>query len=347
MKRAFVLFLSLLFLALLLSSCAPKQSTQATSALPPRKAAPAKPAVPATPEKQHLVVFCQSTNVDPWRQAMNADMEEAAEQYPEIKLEILDGQNRNDVQINNVEDAVAKGCEVLIISPREAQPLTKPVEEVYDKGIPVLVLDRNINSDKYTCFIGASNLEIGRAAGEFVAEKLNGKGTIVEIQGIAGATPTQERHEGFHEAISKYPGLKVLNQDQYADYLRTKAMPIMEDALQRYDHIDCVYAHNDEMCLGALKAAQDAGRAKDILFVGIDGQREALEKIMAGEIAATFVYPTCSREAIELTHKLLTGHADEVPHTLRLKTIKITKENAEKYYDPNRPMAKVSESAVK
>jgi ribose transport system substrate-binding protein len=338
MKRATLLLMLLTLLTLLLVSCAPKEEPAQVAPA----AAPTQPAV----EKQ-LVVFCQSTNVDPWRQAMNADMEDAAAKYPDIKLEILDGQNRNETQLANVEDAVAKGCKVLIISPREAQPLTKAVEEVYNKGIPVILLDRSINSDKYTSFIGASNVELGKMAGEYVAKQLKGKGNVVEIQGIAGATPTKDRHNGFHEALKAYPGIKVLNQAQYADYLRSKAMPVMEDALQKYKTLDCVYAHNDEMALGALKAAQDAGRAKEILFVGIDGQREALEAIMAGDMSATFVYPTCSNEAIDLVEKLLAGAKADVPKQVPLKTIAITKENAEKYYDKTRPMARITESMVK
>ncbi len=341
MKRAALLCLLLALSALVLVSCAPEQQpSQATPPVPSTQ-----PAAPAA-EKQ-LVVFCQSTNVDPWRQAMNADMEDAAAKYPDIKLEILDGKNKNETQLANVEDAVSKGCKVLIISPREAQPLTKAVEEVYAKGIPVILLDRSINSENYTSFIGASNVEIGKMAGEYVARQLKGKGKVVEIQGIAGATPTKDRHSGFQEALKAYPGIKVINQAQYADYLRSKAMPVMEDALQKYKEIDCVYAHNDEMALGALKAAQDAGRAKTIMFVGIDGQREALEAIMAGDMAATFVYPTCSNEAIDLAEKLLAGAKADVPKQVPLKTLALTKENAEKYYDATRPMARITESMVK
>lgn len=282
--------------------------------------------------KKFVVGFSQSTMEDPWRIAMIESAKDEAKKYPDIELLIADGGNDNMKQVSDVESFITKGVDLLIISPREAEPLTPVVKKAYEKGIPVILLDRSIVGDTYTCFIGGDNREIGTAAGEFIAEKLGGKGNIVEIQGIMGATPTIDRREGMHAAIAKFPGLKVV-VDQPADYKRSPAKTVMENALQSGKKIDCVYAHNDEMALGAYLAAKAAGKEKGILFVGIDGQREAVKAVMDGQMGATFVYPFCGPEAIQFAAKIL--HGEQVPKRVKLATTEITKDNAAKFYSPD------------
>lgn len=278
--------------------------------------------------KQFVIGFSQCTFEDPWRINMNREMEESAKVHPELKLIISNGENRNAKQIADVENFMVMGIDLLIISPREAVPLTAVVEKAFEKGIPVIVLDRKIMSDKYTMFIGASNLEIGREAGKYIAEKLNGKGNIVEIEGILGATPTHERSQGFHEVIDSYPSLKVIYK-QPGDYKRSPARQVMENALSANDKIDAVYAHNDEMAIGAYLAAKAVNREKGIIFVGIDGQKEAVDMIRRGELSATFVYPNGAKEAIEYGLRILNG--ERVEKDLQLPTLRITKDEALDY----------------
>jgi len=279
---------------------------------------------------KYVVGFSQCTFEDPWRINMNKEMEEAASAHTDvqIKLVISNGENRNAKQIADVENFGTMGVNFLIISPREAAPLTPAVEKIYDAGIPVIVLDRKILSDKYTVFIGASNLEIGREAGKYIAEKLGGKGNIVEIEGILGATPTQERSQGFHEVIDKYPEIKVVYK-QPGDYKRSLARQVMENALQAFGKIDAVYAHNDEMMIGAFLAARVTGREKGMVFVGIDGQKEAVDLIRQGLLSATFVYPNGAKEAIEAGLKIMKG--EKVDKDIQLPTIRITKDEALDY----------------
>ncbi len=285
------------------------------------------------PQKKWLIGFAQSTMIDPWRINMLMQMKDAVEEHKEeIDFIYTDAKNDNNKQIADVQDLVTRGIDLLIISPREAEPLTPIVSEVYRKGIPVITLDRNIVTTDYTCFIGASNLEIGRKAGERMVEELGGKGVVVEIEGILGATPTIERSKGFHEVVDKYKEIKVVLK-RPADYLREPARKIMEDALQAHKKIDGVYAHNDEMALGALAAAKAVGKDKGMVIIGIDGQKEAFKAIMRGEMSATYIYPNGSREAIETALKILKG--EKVPKHISLPTVEVTKENVEKYYDPN------------
>jgi len=277
---------------------------------------------------EYLVGFSQCTFEDPWRIHMNNEMKAAAAKYPQISLMIANGENRNAKQIADVENFIVRGVDAIIISPREAAPLTEVVAKAYKRGIPVVVLDRKVLGDDYTCFIGASNIKIGRAAGEYMAEKLGGKGRVVEIQGILGATATIERHKGFHDVIARHPGIKVI-YDQPGDYKRSPAKSIMDNALQSFDRIDAVYAHNDEMAIGAFLAAQAVGRQKEMIFVGIDGQGEAVSMIRQGDLDATFVYPTGAEKAVEMTMKALSG--EEAPKEIILDTIRITRDEALHY----------------
>jgi len=299
-----------------------------------KEEAPAKgKAEEAAAGKKFVIGFSQSTMIDPWRINMLKQMEDAVKEHEdEIEFIWTDARNDNMKQIADVEDLVARGIDLLIISPREAQPLTEVVSKVYRSGIPVITLDRNILSDDYTCFIGASNLEIGEAAGRLMVQKLNGKGNVVEIEGILGATPTIERSQGFHNIVDDYPDIKVIVKKP-GNYLRIEAIKVMEDALQAHPKIDAVYAHNDEMALGAIIAAEQAGRCEGLVVIGIDGQREAFEAIMEGKMTATFIYPNGSKEAIETALKILKG--EKVPKHIKLPTQMVDKSNVKQFYNPN------------
>jgi ABC-type sugar transport system substrate-binding protein len=148
--------------------------------------------------------------------------------------------------------------------------------------IPVVTLDREVNTN-VTCRIGAENEPIAESAGKLTAEKLGGKGNIIEIQGTAGASATIDRHNGFRDSLKEAPDTKVV-ADQYCDYLREPAVKFIEDMLQRFGpgQIQAIYAHNDEMALGAAKAVADARRTKEIIIVGIDGENSAFEAIKDG-----------------------------------------------------------------
>jgi ribose transport system substrate-binding protein len=284
------------------------------------KAAPGK-------YRTYVIGFSQCTFEDPWRINFNSQMEAAAKAHPEVSLIIANGENRNDKQISDVENFMVRGVDAIIISPREAAPLTAVVAKAYDRGIPVIVLDRRVVGDKYTCFIGARNLDIGQAAAQYLAGKLK-SGKVVEIEGIIGATATQERHQGFRDELKKSPGLEVI-YDQPGDYKRSPAKQIMDNALQANPKIDAVYAHNDEMAIGAFLAAKAAGRDQGLIIIGIDGQREAVKMIRNGLISATFVYPNGAQQAIETALKIF--NHETVPREILLQTTRITKDENPDY----------------
>ena len=272
-----------------------------------------------------LIGFSQANLGEPWRVAMNAEVAEAAKGHPELEFVYADAQQDNAKQVADVENFLRQKIDLLIISPNEAKPLTPIVKRAFESGIPVVVLDREIEGETYTTFIGANNRDIGKAAGEYVATLLGGTGAVVEIKGLPGSTPARDRSEGFREAIAGFPGIRIVH-DPVANWLREEAMSQMESALSAHPTIDLVYAHNDPMAMGAYLAAKAKGRDSAMKFIGIDGLpgldggRQAVQD---GKLAATFVYPTGGREAVDIAVRILKG--EQVPHRITLGTERITK----------------------
>jgi ribose transport system substrate-binding protein len=252
---------------------------------------------------------------EPWRVEMNAQIKAAAEKHPNLQVIFKDAQNDTLVQRSHVEEFVSAGVDLIIISPKEAQPLTEPVARAMDAGIPVIVLDRRVLGDKYTCFIGANNTKIGHAAGDWIVKKLNGKGKVVELKGLMTSIPGQDRDRGFRDAIAG-SGIEVIFEADMK-WLEPDARKEMESALSRFPKIDCVYAHNDPGAHGAYLAAKAAGREKEMLFVGIDAlPQEGVAYVQQGILDATFQYPTGGAEAIDTALKILKG--ESVPKEITL-----------------------------
>jgi ribose transport system substrate-binding protein len=272
-----------------------------------------------------VIGFSQANLGEPWRVAMNAEVAERARDFPGLQVVYADAQQDNAKQVADVENFLRQKIDLLIISPNEARPLTPVVQRVFAAGIPVVVLDREIEGDTFTTFIGADNRAIGRAAGEYADSVLGGRGNIVEIRGLPGSTPARDRADGFHEAIARSPGLTVIH-DPVANWLREEAMSQMEAALNANPRIDLVYGHNDPMAVGAWLAAKAKGREQQMIFVGIDGLPGldgGKQAVMDGKLTATFVYPTGGKEAVEVADRILRG--ETVEHRITLPTRRITK----------------------
>lgn len=260
---------------------------------------------------------------EPWRVQMDADIKAAADKHPELKVIFKDAQNDTLKQRSHVEEFVSSRVDLIIISPKEAQPLTEPVARAMDAGIPVIVLDRAVLGGKYTCFIGADNKKIGQAAGQWIVKKLGGKGKVVELEGLMTSIPGQDRHNGFREGIAGSQIDVIFQADM--KWLEPDARQEMESALARFDHIDLVYAHNDPGAHGAYLAAKAAGR-DNILFVGIDAlPQEGVAYVKQGILDATFRYPTGGAEAIDTALKIL--HGEKVPKQITLGTRRFDKSN--------------------
>lgn len=277
-------------------------------------------------EVTFLIGMSQANLGEPWRVVMNEEIRAEASKYPHLRVIFTDAAQDSQKQIQDVEKLLGYGIDLLMISPNEAEPLTPVVEKAY-RSIPVIVIDREIEGDGYTMFIGADNREIGKMAGEFVAELLGeAGGRLIEVLGLPGSVPAQHRSEGFRDVVARHKGLRIV-ESVVADWLRDKAEDEMLETLARHPDVDVIYAHNDPMALGASKAAQKLGM-DGVRFIGIDGlpgSDGGAQLVADGILQATFIYPTGGREAVEYAISLLEGKTG-VPKRLTLESSIITGE---------------------
>jgi len=263
----------------------------------------------------------------------NKDIQAEAKNQPDVDLVITDGQDKTEKQVADCENLIVQQVNVLLISPKESAGLTGVVEKAIDAKIPVIVLDRNVDTKRITQFIGGDNVAIGKAAGEHAVKLLGGPGkatgNVVEIWGGMGTQPAHDRHDGFHAFTDKEPGIKNLLNNQSGDWKQDKAYNIMTTALRNHEKIDLIYGHNDPMAYGAYLAAKDTGRDKDIKFIlGIDGlPDEGVTWVSKGQLTATFLYATPGAEGLRQAVKLLKG--EKLQPVITLPTMLITKDNAQ------------------
>lgn len=242
-------------------------------------------------DKKKIVGFSQMENDGPWRIAETKSMrEEAAKRGYE--LIITDAQKQTSKQISDVEDLVARGVSAIFLAPREFEGLAPALAAAKEAKIPVFLIDREAAGkvgEDYVTFIGSNFVQQGERVGEWLAKNTNGKAGIIELQGTAGASVAIDRAQGFRNAIGKFPDMKIL-ASQPANFSRAEGQKVMENLIQAHGkNITAVYTHNDEMALGAIQALKAANMnpGKDVKVVSVDGQKSALEAIMAGDLNIT------------------------------------------------------------
>lgn len=349
MKRIgkFSLLVALVLVSLLFGACtavapavqAPaEQATAAAAEESATEAATEAVADEAAAGEKFLIGMSQANKGEPWRQAMNDQIAAAAAQYPDIEVVFADAAQNNAKQVADVENFIQQGIDLLIISPNEAAPLTDVVAKAYEQGIPVIVLDRKVNGDKFTMWIGADNQLIGQKAGEFIAQWCQDNGrspcNVVELRGLEGATPAKERGDGFRAGIAGNADVAII-ASQNADWLREKAIPVSQAMFQANPNVDVVYAHNDPMGEAAVISAQNAGLdLSKIAFVGIDALPTpdgGIRSVMEGRLTVTYVYPTGGADAIDWARRILID-GETPPTTIVLETEQVDSSNAADLY---------------
>jgi signal transduction histidine kinase/DNA-binding NarL/FixJ family response regulator len=284
-----------------------------------------------TKAKKITIGFSQCTTQDDWRRHMIDEMKREIGFHSnyDINLVITDAADNSEKQKQQVTDLLQSGIDILIISPNEAEPLTAVVEEVYDRRIPVIVIDRRINSEKFTAYIGGDNFEIGKQAALFANDLLNGKGKILEITGLARSTPAVERAAGFADGIKAFPDLKVVKTIR-GDWLKNRSQAITDTLFSYWSDFDLVFAHNDQMAYGAFLSSQK--HALKPYIIGVDGlytPDDGVDMVVNGAIHGTFLYPTGGDKALELALRVLEGKPfDKFNY---LQTSKIDHNNARAY----------------
>ena len=280
-------------------------------------------------QPKKFVIGVSQCSEDIWRNKLNDELKMGEYLNDSIIVKLASSNDDNVLQNKQVNQFVDEGVDLLVISPNQLSAISKAVERAYEKGIPVILYDRISNTDKYTAFIGCDNYHIGKSMGTFIAQKLQGKGRIVEICGLDGSSPAMERHIGFMDAIKPYPGIQVIASEG-GNWKEEGGVQAMKRILKKTQDFDYVFAHNDRLAWGAYEAAKQMGLQHRYKFTGVDGMATkggGLELVRDGIFEASYLYPTKGDEVIALAMKILKHQPFERKNYL--STSIITQENAE------------------
>lgn len=264
------------------------------------------------PERSYVIGFSQCTD-DLWRQIMMIQMQAEAAKYPELSLEVSNAHNDTRLQIGQIREFIDAKVDLLIISPNESEPVTPIAVEAFDAGIPTIIWDRKIASERYTTCICADNYDIGRDVGRYINTLLPASSAILEITGLMGSSPAAERHKGFLAEIDGSHSVRTISGDWKPETAKKRTADI-----GRYRDIDLVFAHNDDMALAAYEAiaAADPSDARRIKFIGIDAL-VGVDAVIDGRLQASFLYPTGGDKVMSIARNILLGKPVEKNHRLQ------------------------------
>ena len=271
---------------------------------------------------------------------MRFEMEKELAFHPDAQLIYRNADGNSKQQIQDIRSLQQAGIDLLIVSPNEAAPITPVVEELYRAGIPVIVIDRKITSAAYTAYIGADNYEIGRIAGSYAASLLPEGGDVLEVTGLPGSTPAQERHRGFIEALRDFPQIQSLDSIN-GEWERQVAKHKLQDTLASYSTVDLIFAHNDMMALATREVLRHIPALSSVKLLGIDGLSGpdlGIEMVSDGVLDATFLYPTGGDRAVQVALDILEGRAYQRENILQttvidLSNVKVIKLQSDKIAD--------------
>lgn len=237
-----------------------------------------------------------------------------------MEVIVVNAQDDAATEISGIEDLIQQDVDILLINPTDSAAVSSAVQSANNADIPVITIDRSVDEGEVETLITSDNVAGGELAANFILEKLGEGARVAEIEGIAGASATRERGEGFHNIADE--SLEIV-ASQPADFDRTKGLTVMENTLQGNRDIEAVFAHNDEMALGAVEAIKAAG--KDIMVIGFDGVEDALKSVEAGELTATIAQQPdiMGQKAVSTVQKILNGEKIEetikIPLDLKVK----------------------------
>ncbi len=279
--------------------------------------------------------FAQTENNNPWRIAQTESMRNAAEENG-VELLITDAQSNTPKQVSDIEDMIAQGVDLLFIPPREEEGLEPALKSAREAGVPVFLVDREATAricEDYVSFMGSNFIQQGERAAEWLAEGSGGEAKIAELQGTVGASVTVDRGEGFKAVIDENPGMEMV-ASQSGNFNRAEGQNVMEQILGGNPDLNAVYAHNDEMAIGAIQALKDAGRkpGEDVTVVSVDGTRDALQAIIDGDLGATVeTNPRFGPLAFETARRFLAG--ESVPTKITVQDHLFEESNAAEFID--------------
>ena len=275
-------------------------------------------------EKTYRIAVSQCSE-DIWRDKLNNELKIGTYFYNDVELRFASADDSDEKQIEQIHQFVNEGIDLLIVAPNQVATVSPAIDEVFDKGIPVIVFDRKTNSQKYTAYIGADNFEMGRLMGEYIATQLKGKGRVLEIMGLKGSSPAIERHNGFEEAISNYPDIKIVASLQ-GDWTEESAIKAIKDYKGDLSNIDFVFGQNDRMAVGASKVLLTSSSPRFCGIDGLPGEGNGLVCVRDSILDASYIYPTHGDEVLQLAMNILEGKPYEKENPLMASLV--TRDNA-------------------
>lgn len=267
---------------------------------------------------------------DIWRDKQNSELKIGAYFHDNVELRFAAAYDSDERQIQQIDSLVETGIDLLIVAPNQVSTISPAIDRAYDKGVPVIVFERKTNTKKYTAYMGADNYEMGHLMGEYVANRLNERGRIIEVMGLEGSSPAIERHNGFREAIAQHPGIQVVATLQ-GDWTEPTAYNTVKQWLDKNKdagNIDLVFGMNDRTAMGARKAFKEVGGALP-LFCGIDGlpgENGGIRLVQDSLLDASYIYPTHGDQLLQLAVDILEGKPYE--KETKLMSALVTQENA-------------------
>lgn len=283
-------------------------------------------------EISYIIGVSQANMRDPWRVALIDELEKETERHKDVRLIITDATSSVEKQKSDIESLQACGMDLLIVSPCDTRVMTKKIKEVYDQGIPVIVMDRAIEGFDYTMYLGPDNMRIGQQAGEYVAGLLDGKGTVLKLDSEKTSIQSEERCEGFDSVMDSYEKIDTKSLEIQNEMKDTVYYALLDNR-EVLKNVDAVFAQNDDMALDVYEALRELGLDDEISIVGSDGfigEKGGIGLVMDHKIEATVSCPTGGKEALEYALNIL-NHESGVPKQVILRSYTITAENAEEY----------------
>lgn len=278
--------------------------------------------------KKYIIGVSQCS-MDTWREKLNSELKTAEYLNDSVEVRLASADDDNASQLSQINYFIDQGVSLLIVSPNQVNAISPALERAQQKGIPVILVDRKTQSKKYTAFIGCDNYLLGKLVGDYIAQRLNGKGRIVEIRGLDDSSPAIDRHRGFVDALNAYPDLQIVASES-GDWKEQSGSEVMKRVLSKTQDFDYVFAQNDRMAYGAYKVACEHGLQDKCRFVGVDGlagKHGGLELVKQGVLEASMLYPTKGDEVIALAMKIL--RHEPFARDNYLPTSIVTRNNAE------------------
>ena len=288
--------------------------------------------------KKYVVGVSQCSE-DIWRSKLNDELLMGTYDHKDVELLFASAKDNDKLQTEQIEKFIQRGVDLLIISPNQVHSITPVIDKAYDKGIPVILFDRKTDSQKYTAFIGADNVKVGKTIGEFIAKTLHGEGEVIEIKGLDNSSPAIDRHKGFVQALSRYPDIH-LKRTLSGEWTKESGYKSIKSAIADAKDCNIVWGQNDRMAEGAQRAMAEAG-VHNVQYVGTDAlpsKGGGIEAVYNGKLLASYIYPTRGDMVMQLAMRILKKqpfHRDNY-----LKGALVTKDNAKVLLLQNEEMMK-------